>query len=91
MPGWESTVDPASDDRPHRLTIRTPTGHIYQSTSPLLRHLLDGEDGARAEILADEPVDLDDASDPSRRSSPTTVDDGDRPSDPEGLPEARTG
>ena len=91
MPGWESTVDPASDDRPHRLTIRTPTGHIYQSTSPLLRRLLVGEDGARAEILADEPVDLDDASDPSRRSSPTTVDDGDRPSDPEGLPEARTG
>src|SRR5690606_36596044 len=30
MPGWESTVDPASDDRPHRFTIRTPTGHIYQ-------------------------------------------------------------
>ena len=91
MPGWESTVDPASDDRPHRLTIRTPTGHIYQSTSPLLRHLLDGEDGARAEILADEPVDDSDAPGPAHRQSTTVADDDDGPPDSEGLPEVRTG
>ena len=91
MPGWESTVDPASDDRPHRLTIRTPTGHIYQSTSPLLRHLLDGEDGARAEILADEPVDDSDAPGPAHRQSTTVADDDDGPPDSEDLPEVRTG
>ena len=91
MPGWESSVDPASDDRGHRLTIRTPTGHTYQSTSPLLRRLLDGEDGARAEILADEPVEDGDAPDPAHRQSTTVADDDDGPTDSEDLPEVRTG
>lgn len=91
MPGWESTVDPSSDDRPHRLTIRTPTGHTYQSTSPLLRRLLVGEDGARAEILSDEPVDDGDAPAPAHRQSTTVADDDDGPPDSEDLPKARTG
>lgn len=91
MPGWESTVDPASDGRAHRLTIRTPTGHSYQSTSPLLRNLLGGEDGTRAGILSDEPIDDGDASEPARRPRPTVADDEDGPTDSEDLPEARTG
>ena len=60
IPGWESTTARAAEDAPSRLTIRTPTGHIYTSTAPELRRLLEGPDGERAEIVSDEPLEPDD-------------------------------
>ena len=61
MPGWTSTLDPATDEEPGRLTIETPTGHRYTSTSPLLRRLLDGPDGTRSQILPNAPEESQDA------------------------------
>ncbi|MGO1257821.1 MAG: hypothetical protein ACTMII_02630 [Brachybacterium sp.] len=61
MPGWTSTLDPATDEEPGLLTIETPTGHRYTSTSPLLRRLLDGPDGERARILPNAPEESQDA------------------------------
>ena len=60
IPGWESTTARAAEGAPSRLTIRTPTGHIYTSTAPELRRLLEGPDGERAEIVSDEPLEPDD-------------------------------
>lgn len=77
IPGWESTTEPAAEGRPSRLTIRTPTGHIYQSTAPALRRLLEGPEGERAELLSEEPLDPADAQDAS--TPPGDVDGDDPP------------
>ena len=57
IPGWESMTEPAVEARPSRLTINTPTGHIYQSTAPALLRHLEGPEGERAELLSEEPLD----------------------------------
>ena len=64
MPGWTSTLDPAAGEAPGVLTIETPTGHRYTSTSPLLRRLLKGPDGTRSKILPNAPHDQDAPSQP---------------------------
>jgi len=53
IPGWSSSLDPATEQSAGRLTIVTPTGHTYTSTSPILRRLLEGPDGERARIIPD--------------------------------------
>lgn len=68
MPGWHTELEPATADSPSRLTIRTPTGHVYTSTSPALRVMAD-ELGA--EILDEEPAGPGRAADgPARRDHP---------------------
>jgi hypothetical protein len=98
MPGWESTVEPARAGRASRLTIRTPTGHVYQSTSPLLRRLLDGPAGERSTVLAEEPIGPDDdpptpTVDPSpgRQDDDPTRGELEKADDDLPEPEARTG
>ncbi|HEX7351054.1 DUF222 domain-containing protein [Brachybacterium sp.] len=56
IPGWSSTLDPATEASPGRLTIVTPTGHTYTSTSPILRRLLEGPDGEQARIIPNAPL-----------------------------------
>ncbi|MEE1651624.1 DUF222 domain-containing protein [Brachybacterium sp. J144] len=53
MPGWRTDLEPSSDGVPGRLTIRTPTGHVYTSTSPALRTMADA---LGAEILEEAPA-----------------------------------
>ncbi|MEE1619043.1 HNH endonuclease [Brachybacterium sp. J153] len=57
MPGWHTDLEPASDGAPSRLTIRTPTGHVYTSTSPALRTMADA---LGAEILEETPAEAPD-------------------------------
>ncbi len=56
VPGWESTTESADESRPSRLIIRTPTGHVYASTAPVLRRLLEGPEGECAELLSEVPL-----------------------------------
>jgi hypothetical protein len=91
IPGWESTTTPPAEDAPSRLTIRTPTGHVYTSTAPALRRLLEGPESERAEILSDEPLNPEGEDDGSSSAGPHASDDDGGQTDEGQLPQPRAG